>query len=199
MTLSVAQLVYASSTETDDSDPMGFIILAVAIALASVIMGAVLRRRARKTIASATEGVENAFAFVIAPAHPLTESVERLRALIGDDSTVAISRYSRLTVVAEASGLSITDKKAGRVLTIPSADIVSIEARKASIKPHGLPYSRTFPAVWVGVQRGATVLEVALAPLSGGYDPITMGETQALVTGLVARLDLRGSTSSTTM
>lgn len=189
----VSALISAVSTAEEDSGSGGFIFIAVAIAIAVAISAVVFNRRNRKTVEEATGGAADSFAFVIAPAHPLAETLEQLRSLLGSVTPApAITRYSRPVVTVDATGVTISDKRLGELASIPVADIARIDSRATTIKPHGLLYSRTFQAVFITARRGAETVEIGLPPVAGAYDSVTAAQAQAIAAEVARRIE-RGS------
>lgn len=191
MTVLTLDTIAAASTAADDSGPGSFIFIAVAIALAGAVTTLIFRRRSQASKDAATGGVADVFAFIIAPAPPLADRVAELRTLVGETTAPPrMTRYTRPVVVGNYVALTISDKKAGALVTIPASYVVSIEARPVALKPHGTLIATSYPAVWVTVRRDATEVSVALAPIVAPYDKVSPAEAQALATELAIRLGL---------
>jgi hypothetical protein len=188
---SIIFIAHAAQASDDGRDPTGIILRIVAVTLTVAAFGWFFARRARKSREAATGGRADGFAFIIAPAPPLADKVAELRSLVGETSPAPrITRYSRLAVAADERGLTINDAKAGPLVTVPVSDIVSIEARPATLKPAGTLIATTFPAVWLEARRGDAQVSVALAPIVGAYNKVSPAEAQTIAMEITTRLGL---------
>ena len=170
-------------------DFAGPLFIFVAIALAAAMMSWIFSRRSKASKDAATGGVADSFAVVIAPAPPLAENIARLRELVGETSPEPkITRYTRPVVTADERGLTVSDKKLGAFLTIPAADIVSVEARPTSLRPQGTLVATSYPSVWVSVRRGDLAHSAAFTPIVGAYNKVTDAEASSIASTLSARL-----------
>ncbi len=149
-------------------------------------------RRGQKSQAAAVLRNPGSFTFVIAPAPPLADNVAALRQLVGDSSEAPkITRYTRAVVAADPAGLTVSDKGEPFV-TIPVADVVSVESRVASIKPAGTLIASNFPSVWVTVRRGGVEQVVAFTPIAGAYDKVSPQQADGIVAQVRARIGIAG-------
>jgi FtsH-binding integral membrane protein len=206
MSLSTAALVSASASSSQTS-PVFYIVMAVSIFIVFGIMRAISARRDQRHMGAAgvatgdVAGIESALpegpqpmAVLVAPAPPFDAVVLRLRDLL-EEATPApkITRYTRPIVMVYDHSLSITEKKGGVFLTIPAVDIVSVTSGPATIKPRGTILPRKFPAVHVTVRRGEAEETLALVPITGMYDKVTLRQADAIATEIGQRLQLRAS------
>ena len=172
------------------ADFASFIVLAAVLAAVAIVVRMLFARRAASnTTAVVGDLGESALAIRIAPAPPFPDNVAHLRALLGDTSPQPrITRYTVPIVTVNESGLSIRDRKAGHILSIPVTDIASVQAGVAPIKPKGTLMTATYPSLWVTVKRGSDELAVALTPLAGAYDRVSPSKVDALAAAITARL-----------
>ncbi|MDY0910476.1 hypothetical protein [Microbacterium sp. CFBP9034] len=89
---------------------------------------------------------------------------------------------------AATDSLTIRDKKIGEIVSIPLKDIVSIEARDASLTPKGTFLPRTYPSLWITVRRDDVELAVALTPIVGAYDRVSQSDAAAMAAELNSHL-----------
>lgn len=186
---SLSALIAATSTDSDSSGLGRNIFYVVAVVIIGALVALWGRRRARATVAAATDGAVDNFAFVIAPAPPIAAKVAELRALLGAEPlTGRLTRYSRIAVTANATALTISEKKLGPIVVVPVEDIASLEMRIATFVPHGVIIPRKFPAVWLTVRHNDTEIEVALTPIVNAYDKVSEAHAEALANELRTRL-----------
>lgn len=206
MTLSLTLLASTSSTESEPTSPIFYIVLAVAIGVALTVMQRISSKRNQKATqavlaqsgtpsatdadaaASTTADTEPPITFTVAPARPLPDDVAALRALLGDTSAeVRITRYSRPVALVTNASVSLSDPKSGAFLTIPAADVVSVTAAKEKLHPQGaLPITRS--ALTLTVQRDGAQQTIVLAPITGMYDGVPLPQVQQLADAVRAKL-----------
>lgn len=144
-------------------------------------------KRARK---AATGGAANAFAVNIAPLPSLKSAIAELREMVGEGSPEPnINRYKRPVMTADASGLTISERKSGRWVIVPATDIVSLEARIVPMKQLGATIK--MPSVWLTARRGGGAeVSVAIAPLVGAGGKAAQAQLQEIVNELSTRIGL---------
>lgn len=183
----------ADAAASEDSGIVGPLIIGVFVGLAALATSAVFSRRNRKTVEAAAEEVEGGLVFIVAPAPPLPESLDALRAAFGEGPvTPALTRYSHPVITANGDGIEIRDKKGNHLVTLDRTEIVSIDARPATIKPKGTILARTWPSIWITARRGTAEATVALTPIVGAYTPLSAKDAEALAAELRRRVALEG-------
>lgn len=178
-----------AAAASEGFDPVGPIIIIASVVLAALLMTWIFRRRSKASLNAATGDGSDALAFVIAPAPPWPDSVAVLRELVGETSPEPrITRYSRPVVAVDGRGLTISEKKIGRIVSVSSADVVSVEARAASIRPKGTLVESAYPSVWIRVRRGEAEGFFALTPIIGAYTKISDVEAESIAVEVASRL-----------
>lgn len=184
-----AAFLAAAATDSEPDPAMRFIVFVVIFGVGFFILSRIFRRQSRKNVADATGGAVDAFALPITPHPPFPQELAAVRRLVGDSSPEPrINSYSRPVVIVDADGLKITEKKLGTILAIPVADISSIEARSASIKPTIALIATSVPSVWVGVKRGGVEASINLTPLVSAVAKATPAQAEAYAAELTAKL-----------
>jgi len=184
-----AAFLAVASTDNDPDPVVRLIVFVVIFGLGFLILSRVFRRQSRKNVAAATGGAVDAFALPITPHPPFPQELAALRQLVGDSShEPRINSYSRPVVTVDEVGLKISEKKLGTILTIPVADISSIEARSASIKPTIALVAAIVPSVWVGVKRDGVEASITLTPLVSSTFKATPAQAEAYAAELAAKL-----------
>ena len=183
--------IIAAAASDDINGPAVVFFKWIGIAVVIVVAGILFSRRNRKSVEAATAGLVDAVAFVIAPAPPLPESIIQVRSLLGETSAPpAITRYTRPVVTVSATGVTISDKRLGLLVSIPAADIAGVEARLSTIKPKGAIVARKFPAVWITVRRAAAEAVIAVAPIDGQYEKVSLEQAQVFAREVARRVGL---------
>ena len=191
MFAAVPVYISAAASESEGNSPVFYIILAVGIGLVTFFSNRIAQRKSRKSLTAATDGLVDGYTAIIAPAPPFPDAIRRMRDLLAETTPEPrITRYTRGVVLADSTGLTISDEKNGTFLTIPAADIVSIEARMATIKPRGVIIPRRFPAALVKVRRSGAEAEIALVPIVGTYNKVTPVEAATFAAELSSRVGL---------
>jgi len=191
MFAAVPVYISAAASESEGNSPVFYIILAVGIGLVTFFSNRIAQRKSRKSLTAATDGLVDGYTAIIAPAPPFPDAIRRMRDLLAETTPEPrITRYTRGVVLADSTGLTISDEKNGTFLTIPAADIVSIEARTATIKPRGVIIPRRFPAALVKVRRSGAEAEIALVPIVGTYNKVTLVEAATFAAELSSHVGL---------
>ena len=191
MLAAVPVYISAAASDSEGTSPVFYVIMAAIFALITFVMNRIVQRKSRKSLTAATDGLVDGYTAIIAPAPPFPDAIRRMRDLFAETTPEPrITRYTRGVVLANSTGLTISDKKNGTFLTIPAADIVSIEARTATIKPRGLILPREFPAALVTVRRSGAEAEIALVPIVGTYNKVTPAEAATFAAELSSHVGL---------
>ncbi len=165
-------------------------IMAALLAGVVLLVKWIFSKRAQRSVDEVAGGTVSAR---IAPAPPLPESIARLRALVGETSAEPrITRYTVPVITASETALTIADKKIGQIVSIPAADITSVQAGVASINPKGTLKTLNYPSLWVTVTRDGAELIVPLTPLTGMYDKLSENDVESLAGALRTRLGVAG-------
>ncbi|TAL40880.1 MAG: hypothetical protein EPN91_12085 [Salinibacterium sp.] len=130
-------------------------------------------------------GGEPAFIFVVTPAPPLNQWIADVHALLGEvGAPPQLTRYHRPAVTVGASGVVISEKKLGRILTIPRLVIQGVQAGSISLKPQGHLGSTTYQTVWMAIGHRGQSLSVALTPVVGSYGTVSTIYAQSLANSI---------------
>ncbi|MGV8885413.1 MAG: hypothetical protein ACOH1T_07470 [Microbacteriaceae bacterium] len=192
MLFTLAVLTAAAEQDSEAASPVFYVIMAVGFGFVIYFSTRFANRKSRESLESASNGATEGYAAVIAPAPPFPEAISAARTLLAEPTPEPrITRYTRAVVRAGRQGLTISDKKNGTFLSIPAADIVSIIARPATIRPRGTFIPRNFPSASVTVRRGDAQVELALVPIVGMYDKVSPAEAVAFAAELNSRVQRR--------
>jgi hypothetical protein len=158
-----------------------------------LILGASALFFTRKAKASMTAarsiGGEPAFVFVVTPAPPLNQWIADVHALLGEVGAPAqLTRYHRPAVTVGASGVVISEKKLGRILTIPRLVIQGVQAGSISLKPQGHLGSTTYRTVWMAIEHRGQTLSLALTPVVGAYGTVSAIHAQSIADSIAATI-----------
>jgi hypothetical protein len=192
-----ATVVYATASTEEPSRLPYYLIMAVILTGVTVLMKKFFSKRAEGKISAvvgANESEAPALAVRIAPAPPFPENITQLRALLGDTSPAPkITRYTVPVITADDTALTIADKKLGQIVSIPAANISSIEAQIAGMKPKGTFITRKYHSLWVTVTSNGQHVAVPFTPLTGAYDQLPESTVAALANELRQRLGVKGN------
>ena len=151
----------------------------VAIAAVAIIVLPILTYRAKLRMSTLAEQNPSAVLFLIAPNKELNPVIARLQQVAVPPQPAKKLLYGMHSVTLSDTGLAVW--RGGfipeQVLSVPRADIVSIESSRV------LQRVRYYPAVAVSVRRGfdLTVIEFVVLKSRGWYRRATPSEADVLV------------------
>ncbi len=150
-------------------------------------------RRGRRSLDAATGGVDDAYGFILSPAPVLLETIASIRALYGEQTPAPrVTGDRRPAVTVSTSGLTISERRAGILVTVPAADIMAVTPGTSKVTFAAPKY----PSVLVTIRHSGSEIVLALPPLLGGTQTVSAAKAQQLASEVPRELGLRAPQAS---